>query len=470
MDVLTFSSSANEDLYSKALFKTIAPEELKLQLNNVGLLSECDSYLVMTLKLRLHILRISNGPAHFLQSLEDEILKEVKTRFNYRCCVLGCTFRTASHRRYQLHFTSVLTLRKHIELQHWKQPTAVSKRQNVLVEQLVQMKCLSIHCGRQTVTSVHDLKNHLISHFERGEKVSCIFSNCAFESDNRGSMRSHFSRKHKEQDIDALKEHIIIKSVEDDIPEEESAMVRTYEEPIEPEVPELNSDGIENDEIDLDIDEVFTKSLAICFNTWMNISGIAYSTVSQIVKEIFNSYGKGAEVTKCRVKMLMEAEEVSAGTIQKITEALKGNDPFEQARDQLESEFKRKKYIKNSFPNVQPVTVKLSSENEDPASYQYVPIKESLKLLVEDETYIKQRESDPYQPEEGQITDARDGLSMKNNPFFSLNPEAVPLLLFQDELEADIEPVLTGYRIIFQLNQRAKDTLKVNFTPTTPNF
>ena len=84
---------------------------------------------------------------------------------------------------------------------------------------------------------------------------------------------------------------------------------------------------------------------------------------------------------------------------------------------------------------MQPVTIQLSSVNDESyASYQYVPLTESLKVLLQDETYIKQQESDPYYPEDGQLKDARDGEGIKNNPFFKANPGAVPLLLFQDEL------------------------------------
>ena len=366
----------------------------------------------MTLKLRLHILEVSNGPLQLIENLKGEILKQSRVCCNYKCCVQGCSFMTANHKRYLLHFkcvhgrsslsimcklrgctrefASVATLRKHIEVQHWKQESSVAKRQTLLVEQLVQIKCLSNSCGRQTVNSLQDLKIHLTSHFDKLEEVSCIFSGCRFATDNRGSMRSHFSRKHKKQDVDALKKRIVGDS--QDILPSTAAEDETF---IEPNISEkeTSSDEEERDESDSpEVDEVFMKSLAISINTWMNISGVAYSTVNQIVKEIFNSYGKGSEVTKWRVKILMEKEGLGQAIVKQILTALEEDDPFKQARKELESEYKRLKYIKGQFPNVQPKTIQLSSVNDECyASYQYVPVTESLNVLLQDETYIKQR-------------------------------------------------------------------------------
>ena len=66
---------------------------------------------------------------------------------------------------------------------------------------------------------------------------------------------------------------------------------------------------------------------------------------------------------------------------------------------------------------------------------QYIPIKQSLKILLEDETFISQKLSDTYYQEEDVIKDCQDGAHFKQNGFFLNNPSAVPILIFQDELE-----------------------------------
>ena len=55
--------------------------------------------------------------------------------------------------------------------------------------------------------------------------------------------------------------------------------------------------------------------------------------------------------------------------------------------------------------------------------------------MLEDDTFIKQKQDDVYFPEEATYKDVRDGEHFKSNKFFKSNPEALPILLFQDELE-----------------------------------
>ena len=457
---IEFPSEELQLLYSKTLFNTISVNELNRELLNAEIYSENDTFALKTLKLRLYILKLSSGPDHLIQSIEEEMKRVNQTRYQYKCCVPGCCNVSSGHRKYVSHFklvhsrmcvsivcklhgcvrefTTIAALKRHISLQHWKQKdSAVVRRQDVFVSQLLDLRCLSVSCGRSKVSSVSDLKNHLVTHFKNGEKVACIFEGCTYMTENRGSMRSHFSRSHPVQDVSALKS---------DISNQNPVTVAFSQD--------LDSGGLDNDQFseaadqsteydiseeddteELDTDDVFTKSLAICFNTWMNISGIPYSTVNDIVREIFSSYEKGAKVTRIQVQKILVDEGISPIIINRAMEALDSNNPFEKAKEELMSEYKRKQYIEESFPYVKPVSVRLSMKNEKAVCYQYVPIKQTLKLLLEDKTYIQQLENDPYSPEENIIKDARDGDVMKTNEFFVKNPDAVPLLLFQDELE-----------------------------------
>ena len=93
---------------------------------------------------------------------------------------------------------------------------------------------------------------------------------------------------------------------------------------------------------------------------------------------------------------------------------------FEKAKSELLSEFKRKNYILSNFPNVQPITVKLNETAEGKKeTYQYVPIEQSLKILLEDETYLKQKIDDPYYHKENIFKDSRDGTMFRSNPFLN---------------------------------------------------
>ena len=82
---------------------------------------------------------------------------------------------------------------------------------------------------------------------------------------------------------------------------------------------------------------------------------------------------------------------------------------------------------------MEPQTLLLSSpDRQIKESYQYVPIAESLKVLMEDETFLRQRMNDPYHHDPNVIQDVRDGDCFRTNQFFMDNPEAVPLILFSE--------------------------------------
>ena len=112
--------------------------------------------------------------------------------------------------------------------------------------------------------------------------------------------------------------------------------------------------------------------------------------------------------------------------IEELIAKLSNDDPFTKARSELKSERKRLQYVKESFDYTPPETGE---------TYQFVPIVKTLKVLLEDQTYLKQKEDDPYFPEDAVYKDVRDGEFFKTNKFFIDNPEAEAILIFQDELE-----------------------------------
>lgn len=188
--------------------------------------------------------------------------------------------------------------------------------------------------------------------------------------------------------------------------------------------------------ISLSLRYITNQNFYLQFNSWMNVSNIAYSTVNIIVNEVFESYKKGVAFTKKRIGTKLRLEGLDEEKVTELLDLVDGSDPFDRARSQLGNEAQRLRFISESFPNVKPVTVQLGSDDgPNKASYQYVPVPASLKVLLEDPTFIKQKMEDPYFHVEGVIQDVRDGESFRSNKFFQDNPDAVPLILFQDELE-----------------------------------
>ena len=182
-------------------------------------------------------------------------------------------------------------------------------------------------------------------------------------------------------------------------------------------------------------EEIFLKSLAITFCDWMNVKNIPYSTCNSIIKEVFNSYGLAKEQVLIKLFEVLSKEGISEDKIKCIIDDVGKGDPFELAKAELLSESSRLYFLKTNFSYTEPQTVRLPVEKgEREESYQYVPIRDSLRTMLEDDSFIKQRANDSYFHEPGLYKDVRDGTFFRNNKFFRENPDSVALLMFQARL------------------------------------
>jgi hypothetical protein len=463
---------AEETLYIKCLFKTISfhdvHEELKKRINYTG----SDSYYTMTLKLRLDILCKASCSVKMQDELKSEICGlQMKVPLGYNCSVTGCKYNTKNYNKLLIHLkmlhssgglrlvcqlkgcerelSSLKMLHLHLRSSHRTRKSTVVIKQSQLAEQMIKLKCQSVACGHQMFKTLKDLKVHLVKdHTEKKEEIQCIFAGCDFLSNKTGTLRSHFTRKHPTHMVNDLKNNITVASeeyegnvgvidldvqlndeeVSDEFYTELDHHEATIEEPFE--------DDQVFDEIDSCSKEVFTRALAMQFNSWMNVKNIAYSTVNSIVSEVFNSYEQGVNTTKERIKLILSEDGWDKVKIDDLLSKIDLNDPFKQAREELEKEEKRIRYIQNEFEFAQPRTIRLSETSTAPlATMQYIPIKESLKIFLEDPTFLKQKNEDPFYHEPGVVKDVKDSENFRNNKFFEENPTAIPLIIFQDELE-----------------------------------
>ena len=470
-----------ESLYTRCLFRTIELNDIKRELVN----RNCDpsklSYYTMTLKLQLLLLKEANTGLERQKELTTElslIIKETDKR--YTCSVPGCSFSCMNYKHLLSHLSllhsncssasiicqvngctrvlsSIKMLKLHIKTSHnAANKSSVSLRQNALTEELSSLRCLSVACSHQRCKSLKDLKAHVISvHTDRLENVACLFEGCNFSTNVTGTLRSHFSRKHPLHQMSNLKSQILTLS---DCSEVYNPMVhetisrinlsQSFDEFDHPQTSDQNCSSSEISGVDLDLsgsagdlfqepdgEELFVKALAMQFNRWSNVKHVPYSTVAEIVTEVFNSYEQGGEVSRSNVSRILLEKGLMSDEIHDILKEVAQLDPFAVARKELENTRDRLKFISSEFDHIKPVNVRLNQEKklEAPDTMQYIPIKQSLKSLLEDETFLAQKASIPSV--DGMVLDCKDGFHFKRNEFFVKNPTAVPILLFQDELE-----------------------------------
>ena len=470
----------DQTLYSKTLLKTISFDELKESLDKRSIVYySCDSYHVLRLKLQIYLLAHSNAEQCIIAPLRDELNSLQKPISNlYSCPLDGCPFKTVRHISYINHlralhsttkaelscqlkgckrvFFGVSLLLTHIKVSHRSRISSVKARQTMQVESMTKLKCPSALCGNQVVESLKELKVHMKWHFERLQHVPCIYTGCSFETDVDATFRSHCSKKHRHKGLEDLKFSILC-----DLDSDSSgANERRYEGQSDSFTPQINC--LTGNSYDFDYEEsssnschdfdngleefdnfdIFMRAIANSFNDWMHVKHIPYSTCNILVQEVFNFYSEGKYEVLRRVRKILLEQNLPTDVLESVLSKIKDDDPFLQAKSELESEFKRLTYIKDSFEHIEPVTVRLGGGScRD--SYQYIPICQSLKVLLEDQSYINQKREDPYYHDEMIVRDVRDGHYFRNNAFFQKNHDAVPLMLFQDELEV-VNPLGSG--------------------------
>jgi|JFJP01.1.fsa_nt_gi hypothetical protein len=119
----------------------------------------------------------------------------------------------------------------------------------------------------------------------------------------------------------------------------------------------------------------------------------------------------------------------------KIIAQKMANNPFIQLQQNFSSYFKINKEMESSPHFIPPLQFKLPrNANGKECPFQYVPIIETVKLIVSDPDFAKlHTEPTP----DGYLYDIKDASTWKTNPFFLENPEALTGQLYSDAVELD---------------------------------
>ena len=200
-----------ESLYIHCLFKTISFADLKRELADRIEFNGNESYYVMTLKLRLAILRKASCNIQMQTELEGEIKGlQKKIVKGYRCSIVGCNFASRNYDNLLLHLkslhssrnhkvicqlkgcerelSSVKMLLVHLKSCHRTRNSQVLLKQAQLAQQMSKLQCQSSSCEHQQLKTLHELKSHMVQyHTNKMEEVECIFSGCDFQSQKTGT-------------------------------------------------------------------------------------------------------------------------------------------------------------------------------------------------------------------------------------------------------------------------------------------
>lgn len=121
----------------------------------------------------------------------------------------------------------------------------------------------------------------------------------------------------------------------------------------------------------------------------------------------------------------------------RICDVVKESDLFTISHEgPMRTYFSRTKSFKEMFRYTEPVKLYLGTDETRSQRFAYyVPVKDTLRCLLESDLWQKCAAQDTCLPCTDVLCDVSDGQVYKNNEFFSENPSCLKLILYQDSFE-----------------------------------
>ena len=340
----------------------------------------------------------------------------------------------------------------HIRESHSKE----GKEGGSKVVQDVECRCDLVSCHGMKFRSVAMLMTHLNT-FHKKEERNCIFEQCTTRFAAGSNSRNHFRIKHKLPGFLKLKERHILEHVEDS---NENQMVVESTQNFDG-VDDAEAESVVQDEFyeenDLfeDVDNVqdsaefretsnnfFMMQYADFLNRLTHLKYIPQKNVTDIANEYRRNSEKARDVREKKLRnALLKVPGISEKQIDAIVEESIVDDDFMKAQNELNTEYKRKKFIQQNFKYVAPVEIVLNSNEVKLGASKdvihYIPVKESLKNLLEDESLIRvfEQERGKSRKDDGVLRDFRDGSAFKESDYFKDNPGAYASHFYSDAVE-----------------------------------
>ena len=410
--------------------------------------------------------------------LYPRLLRETVTLCNfqkttgYSCCLSGCLFHSDRHKSYIKHlqkthfscerlsckfnnkcprdFSSIGLLIEHIKQSHAEVPPTITAPINQSNSVNIACKCDNMRCGGRQFANIKLLMTHInVEHAD--EPRQCIFEECNQKFSANAVSRNHFRLKHTNLNKLKLKnKHLVEEVLISDQVEIPMGMEVTQEEELGGNYDEVyDQNDLEfleaniQESIGLDDGDYIFKAYADFLNRMCHEKFVPHRTMQLIASEYLTQSLKSNEVKEIKLRdSLGKLPGVTEDMIEKIVNDVLGEDELMKAQKQLNSEYKLKKYIQEQFQYCSPIEIVLNQPEVDQGlpkdCFHYVPVTESFRLLMEDDSYIEMQEKvrgEEHRGEAGVLRDVKDGSAYRNIEYFKRNPDAMCAIFYSDALE-----------------------------------
>ena len=430
-----------------------------------------------------------DGSDYYLRLLEEtsQNLKRKKP-IKYLCCLAGCLFQANRHREYLQHlkrvhsthselycnfmhkcmrqFSNMDLLVAHVKACHSNVP-APRPMTIPETETEVDCRCDMVSCRGINFPNINQLMTHFVNYHNQ-ETRQCLFDGCDvhFKPGKPSTVRHHFSNKHKKLNKLKLKSKNIVNPI-GDLSEDPFELpgggdgavgdddVRDGDPVVCDDDAGNREDGedfyteedfvIINDShgnVDREDSDHLIMQYADFLNRLSHFKHVPYTTVQEISTEYFENYVKAKETREKKLRLsLKKIPSMTEEMINQVLSEVTDEDEFLRAQQNLDTEYKRTKFVQEHFKYIAPVEIVLNKEEvlrgESKEVFHYIPVTHSFQHLLEDTTFNEmidlERESSK-QPTDS-LKDITDGAAFKENEYFRNNPGAFAGHLYSDSVE-----------------------------------
>jgi len=195
-------------------------------------------------------------------------------------------------------------------------------------------------------------------------------------------------------------------------------------------------------ESSIDEENMFTMHYADFLNRLAYFHHVPQTTVQKIANEYLENALKSRDVQEKKLRdALTTIASVDSKTVEDIIKHGNDDDSFLAAQQNLNSEYKRTKFIQENFKYVHPVEIVLNKDavrrGEAKDVIHYIPVTRSATILLEDVTLntVFEEERNKDKVDRNVISDFVDGDAFKKNKFFKNNPGAYAAHFYSDSVE-----------------------------------
>ncbi|KAK3922559.1 Transcription factor YY2 [Frankliniella fusca] len=279
--------------------------------------------------------------------------------------------------------------------------------------------CPVSSCGQQFFHD-RDFSMHLKDHFKSATSVvPCPSSDCLKQFKSYRSLTGHMSRKHRTQAPVTQDEALVLTPAEPPDLMEDAFLFS--------DVDVVASQDLMHEESLNSAQEDRTIALAQFFQKLEYkhmVSGVVTQAVYLEIKNLLMDY------QRCFMDSLvsnMKSAQISEDLITEVVSLTSSCTDVMESCHLLRSIYIRKLFYKNNFCFVEPIEVPLKNGS----FFYFVPVDKSLIAAFQNKSWRFCLKKPPFS-QDGCCRDFFDGQAFKLNPFFKENPDAVPIIIYQD--------------------------------------